>query len=363
MPFNAAFPFQLPLLPPRASFDEKEIGKLVLDARVKLAELNGLTFSLSNPFLLLSPAIIKESIASSEIENIHTTILNVLQNQLFPEDEQRKPDKEVIRYREAVMWGFEQRKELPISTRLIQGIHKKLIPDLAGSFRNTQNAILDGKTKEIIYTPPLQTEISRLMGNLENFINQQPNFKTPDLDPLVQIAICHYQFESIHPFNDGNGRTGRILMVLQLIENSILSLPTLYISGYINKNKNDYYRYLRDVTKTGKWHDYIAFMLKGFSEQATETTLLALKIKNLFFDQKKQLKSIYGKIYSSDLLEALFSFPVISPVKLGGELGVHYGTASRYLAQLEKGGFLQSKWVGKYHFFANTKLLKLIHGS
>ncbi|MEO8581682.1 MAG: Fic family protein [Patescibacteria group bacterium] len=359
---NAVYPFQLPLLPPKASFNDPAITKLVLDARVKLAELNGLTFSLANPFLLLSPAIIKESIASSEIENIHTTILNVLENQLFPEDEQKKPDKEVLRYREAALWGFNKRKKLPISSRLIQGIHKKLLPDLAGSFRITQNAILDGKTKEIIYTPPVQTEISNLMGNLENFINQQNGLVTPDWDPLIQIAMCHYQFESIHPFNDGNGRTGRILMVLQLVDKNILSLPTLYISGYINKNKNAYYQLLRTVTKTGKWEEYILFMLQGFADQATETTLLALKIKNLFQEQKQELKSVYGKIYSADLLESMFSFPVISPVKLGSELAIHYGTASRYLVQLEKGGFLQSKWVGKYHFFANIKLLKLIHG-
>jgi Fic family protein len=362
MPFTAAFPFELPLLPPQVTFEDKAITKAVLNARVKLAELNGLTFSLPNPFLLLSPAIIKESIASSEIENIHTTVLNVLENQLFPEDEQKKTDKEVLRYREAAMWGFEQRKEIPISSRLIRGIHKRLIPELAGSFRTTQNAILDGKTKEIVYTPPLQTEIPRLMGNLENFINQQEGLKTPDWDPLIQIAISHYQFESIHPFNDGNGRTGRILMVLQLVENRILSWPTLYISGYINENKNDYYRHLRNITKNGNWRDYILFILEGFSKQATETQLLALDIKNLFFEQKEELKTKYGKIYSSDLLEALFTFPVISPVKLGHELGVHYGTASRYLTQLEKGGFLQSKWVGKYHFFANSKLLKLIHG-
>jgi Fic family protein len=363
MPYNSVLPFELPLLPPQISLlADIALTRAILDARVKLAELNGLTFSLSNPFLLLSPAIIKESIASSEIENIHTTVLNVLENQLFPEDEQKNPDKEVLRYREAAMWGFDQRNQIPISSRLIKGIHERLLPDLSGAFRTTQNAILDGKTKKIIYTPPLQTQIPILMGNLENFINQQNGVVTPDWDPLVQIAISHYQFESIHPFNDGNGRTGRILMVLQLVNNKILSLPTLYISGYINKNKNEYYRHLRAVTKLGKWKEYLMFMLQGFSEQATETTLLALTIKNLFFQQKEELKTTYGKIYTTDLLEALFSFPVITPVKLGHELGVHYGTASRYLIQLEKGGFLQSKWVGKYHFFANTKLLKLIHG-
>jgi len=362
MPFHATYPFNLPLLPPHVSLDDTAITKAVLDARVKLAELNGLTFSLPNPFLLFSPAIIKESIASSEIENIHTTVLNVLESQLFPEDEQKKPDKEVLKYREAVLWGFEERKQIPISSRLITGIHKKLLPELLGSFRTTQNAIVDGRTKEIIYTPPLQKDIPVLMGNLENFIHQQLGSTMPDWDPLIRIAIAHYQFESIHPFNDGNGRTGRILMVLQLLEHRILSWPTLYISGYINRNKNQYYQHLRDITREEKWKEFVLFMLQGFAEQATETTLLALNIKNLFFAQKNELKTNFKKIYTTDLLEAFFAFPIITPIKLGHELGVHYGTASRYLTQLEKGGFLQGKWVGKYHFFANTKLLKLIHG-
>ncbi len=151
-------------------------------------------------------------------------------------------------------------------------------------------------------------------------------------------------------------------MVLQLINDKVLFLPTLYISGYINQNKSEYYRLLLNVTKEGKWRDYIIFMLTGFYEQAKETKMYALKIRNLYFELKNELKGKTPKIYSADLLDALFSFPIISPVKLGTELNVHYGTASRYLKQLESSGVLQSKWVGKYHFFANRKLLSVLHG-
>jgi Fic family protein len=196
------------------------------------------------------------------------------------------------------------------------------------------------------------------MNNLENFINGSI---LPEVDPLIRCAIGHYQFEAIHPFSDGNGRTGRILVVLSLVNAGILSLPILYISGYINKNKNDYYRLLLEVTTNGNWDEYILFMLNGFYLQAKETKDLLFKIMKLFFDFKKELKKDHKKIYSADLVEALFSYPVITPVKLANELGIHYTTASRYLVELEKSGTLSSKKIGKYHFFANKQLLQIIH--
>lgn len=236
------------------------------------------------------------------------------------------------------------------------------MPDYRGDYRSTPNAIQNTKTKEIIYTPPVQAQIPSLIGNLENYINLNFSTNESDVDPLIKAAISHYQFEAIHPFGDGNGRTGRIIMVLQLIQERVLFLPTLYISGYINKNKSEYYRLLLAVTVDHNWRDYIIFMLNGFYEQAKETKIFALKIKDLYFELKQELKAKNQKIYSADLLDALFTFPIISPVKLAAEINVHYGTASRYLVQLEKSGVLKSKWMGKYHFFMNKKLLTVLHG-
>lgn len=354
MSFNATKPQDLKLLPPKLEITD-EVKSLLLQARVEIAELKGYSFSLNNPFLLLSPAAIKEAVASSEIENIHTTVINVLENQLFPEEEQSQPDKEVLRYREALYWGYENIKKYGISTRLIKGIHKKLLLG-GGSYRKTQNAITQGGGV-IRYTPPLQSNISDYLGNLENFINDN----NPNLDPLLKAIISHYQFESIHPFIDGNGRTGRILMILTLVQDNLLNPPVLFISGYINSHKNEYYDSLLEVTKNNNWNDYLIFMLKGFTQQARETKDLALQVKNAYFDLKQNLKVNHTDIYSADLLETLFTYPVINPSKLSDELGVHRSTASRHLKNLEKVGILKKKSVGTYILYANVPLLKVLH--
>jgi len=356
MSFNPTYPFNLPLLPPEIDFKSKEFLELLIKARTELGELKGYSFSMPNPMLLISPAIIKESIASSNIENINTTIIDVLQNQLFPEIEQKQPDKEVLRYRDAAIWGYENLKSIALSSRLITGIQKKLIPSSHGEYRKQQNKIENSVTKEILYTPPVASHIPKLISNWENFVNYRPD----NIDPLIASAIAHYQFEAIHPFNDGNGRTGRILMILQLIQDEILSLPTLYISGYINKNRNNYYKLLRSVTIKEDWNSFILFILNGFYLQAKETKETLFNIMKLFHSLKNEIKEKHKKIYSADLIETLFSYPIITPVKLGKELNIHYTTASRYLSGLQKTGFLKESIVGKYHFYINQKLLNIM---
>ncbi len=177
---------------------------------------------------------------------------------------------------------------------------------------------------------------------------------------LDKISKFHLVFENIHPFNDGNGRTGRILMVLQLIQDEVISLPILYISGYINKNRTEYYKLLRQVTTKEDWNSFILFMLSGFYLQAKETKEILFNIMKLFHSYKDEIKNKHKKIYTADLIEALFSFPIITPVKLGKELGIHYTTASRHLVTLEKSGFLKENVVGKYHFYTNQKLLNIM---
>lgn len=355
MSFPAIHPFDLPHLPPAGDFSDRGTMKILLKARTELGELKGYSSALPNPMLLLSPAVLKESVVSSRIENINTTVENVLQGQLFPEIEQQQPEKEVLHYREALLWGFEQLKKLPLSTRIVLGVQKRLLPDSTGSYRKIQNSIQDVAAGKVVYTPPPAQNIPGLMGNWENFIHSED-----DVDPLVKCAMAHYQFEAIHPFVDGNGRTGRILMVLYLVEQGFLSLPLLYVSGYINRNRSEYYKLLNEVSSSQRWKPMVDFLLTALYFQAKETKETLVAAMALYHEMRKRIRSGFPKVYSGDLVEALFTYPIISPVSLGKALGIHYTTASRYLTTLASGKVLGEAVVGKYHFFVNKKLLELL---
>ena len=356
MSFEPTYPHHLTHLPPVKVIKNEDFHEILLKARVELAELKGACGNIPNPLLLMSPAIIRESVASSNIENINTTLEEALQGQLFPEAEQRAPDKEVLRYRKALSWGFENITQYALSTRVILGIQSRLQPDGNGEYRRVQNQIVNSATQEVLDTPPIASDIPDLISNWEHYVNDRDNI----LDPLVKAAIAHYQFESIHPFTDGNGRTGRILMVLQLVYDGLLSIPVLYISGYINQNRSEYYRLLRVVTQTEEWHEYISFMLKGFYLQAKETKEDLQKIISYFNDVKLLLKQKHMKIYSADLVEALFTYPVITPTKLASVLNMHRDTASKHLKELAKAGILSEAKIGKYHYFANKPLMNIL---
>lgn len=356
MLFNPTYPHRLALLPPQKTIANTDFGDLLIKARVELAELKGACGQIPNPLLLMSPAITRESVASSNIENINTTLADVLQWQLFPETEQRQPDKEVLRYREAMQWGFENVERLSLSTRLITGIQKRLIPDGNGQYRREQNQIANFASRESLYTPPIANDLPNLIGNWENYANANDDI----LDPLIRVIISHYQFEAIHPFRDGNGRTGRILMILQLIQYELLQFPVLYISGYINQHRSEYYNHLLSITKEQNWHGFIEYMLQGFYIKAMETRKDLKKITILFEQIKEQIKLENKKIYGIELVEAIFTYPVITPTKLASELNMHYTTTSRYLSQLTEMGILKEAFVGKHHLFANHKLLKIL---
>ncbi len=356
-PFDPAQgkPFDLPFLPPFGNFTDPETIKILLKARTELGELKGYSSALPNPMLLLSPAVLKESVKSSQIENISTTVENVLQVQLFPEAEQRKPEKEVLHYREALVWGFKQLNGLPLSTRIVVGVQKKLLPESAGGYRKMQNSIQDVAAGKVIYTTPSAEKIPDLMGNWEKFLHAED-----DIDPLVKCVMAHYQFEAIHPFIDGNGRTGRILMVLYLVEQGFLAIPLLYVSGYINKNRSEYYRLLSDVSAKQNWVPLVNFLLNALYLQARETKETFTAAMGLYHKMREKVRTEFPRIYSGDLVEALFVFPIISPVSLGKTLNIHYTTASRYLATLAKGKILVEAEVGKYHLFVNKRLLELL---
>lgn len=355
MSFDPTHPARLDPLPPMADLKNEDFAEVLLKARVELAELKGASGQIPNPLLLTAPLLVRESVESSGIENINTTVANVLENQLLPVDEQNKTDKEVLQYREALYWGQNNLKDLSLSSRMILGIHKRLLKEKGGAYRTIQNHIVNSKTGEILFTPPVQSQIPSLIGNWETYVNDHKK-----LDPLIRVAIAHQQFESIHPFEDGNGRTGRILMVLQLVRDEILEMPILFISGYIQNNRAEYYRLLREVSAKGNWHDYIAFMLQGFHLQANETRKTLKKVSDLHKELKDTIKTEHPKIYSADLLEALFSFPVIIPTKLASEMNIHYTTASKHLSQLAEAGILSSMKAGRNHFFINKKLVSIL---
>lgn len=354
MSFKPDTPFALPLLPTNIDLKEANFSRLLLQARTELAELKGFAHALPNPMLLMSPAILREAVASSNIENINTTVVKALQMQLFPDKHQQQADKEVLRYREALLWGFSQMEDLPISTRLILGIQKQLLPESAG-FRTTQNQIINSATGETLYTPPPATDIPALMGNLEKYVHQ-PDSET---DPLIKSAITHYQFEAIHPFGDGNGRTGRILMVLQLVHEGILNYPTLYISGYINRHRSEYYRLLREVSISNTWVPFIQYMLQGFYQQAKATKETLYSVMELYNEVKEELRERQPKIYSADLVDILFSYPIVTPTSLAEKLDVHRRTAARYLEELRKNNFLTDQITGRHHLYINKPLIAL----
>ncbi len=356
MPYNSAEPFEVPPLPPREDLETASILKALVKASRQTGELNGYCASVPNPMLLMSLAMTKESVESSRIEDIVTTVESVLEGQVLPESEVKGPDKEVLRYREAMYWGMANLKQYSISTRLIQGIHKKLIPSSSG-YRKQQNAIMNQRTEEVIYTPPPATEINQLLQNWENFVNATD--ATPPLDPLIRCALAHYQFEAIHPFMDGNGRTGRILLVLQLVQEGLLEHPVLYISGFLNKRRSDYYKNLLDVTRNRNWEHFILFMLEGFELQALKTEHKLLEMMLVYKELKKAIRDNHSKMKAEEVTNHLFSNLVTNPAKFGRALGIHHQTASRHLAELRDAQLLKDFWMGKNHFYFHPDLVKL----
>lgn len=357
MSFDPTRPFRVPPLPPKGvDFNSAEILKSVNLASRQLGELNGYSEAVPNPGLLMAPFIIQESVASSAIENINTTVVDFIQGQLFPEVEQREPDKEVARYREALLWGHKNLSKYALSTRLIVGIQKTLLENPEDGYRKLQNKIENSASKEILYTPPIAADLAELMSEWEKFANEEGE----EIDPLIRCALSHYQFEAIHPFSDGNGRTGRILMVLQLVAHGILNSPILFISGYLNANRSEYYRALNGVTRNGGWETYLKFMLSGFYLQAMSTKVTLFKIMKLHAEMKEKVRKDHGSSYSAELIDHLFIQPITTPVRLGEALGIHYMTASKKLKALASAGILSNKRVGKHHFYANNRLIALL---
>ena len=355
MAFKPTKPFSLPKLPPSIKQENVDTS-LLLEARSTLAHLKGVCQAIEHPNILLLMPMLQESLKSCEIEGIRTTIEAALENQIELHKNKKDPQaKEALLYKNAIEKGLDSMKRYSLSTRTIRSIHRELMPKGRGAFRGQQNTIVDGKGN-IIYTPPKFANINPLINNWENYVNASKS----KLDPLIRAAVCHYQFEAIHPFSDGNGRTGRILMILQMVQDQLLDHPVLYLSGYINKERPRYYELLRSVTEQKNWKEYISFVLEAVAKQAKITTDIVLTIKNTKTSFKRKLRDKQRTIYNSELLDHLFLYPVTYPSFMSSDLGIVYQTASKYLAALKKDRFLESKKVGKKILYYNMHLINCL---
>lgn len=352
-PYNS-----LPLLPPLIELETKDILKAAIEANKSLAELKGIAKTIPNQSILISTLPLQEAKLSSEIENIATTNDRLYEAFASNSNNYDPQTKEVLRYREALWEGYnELKKNGLLTTNLFVEIYRRINGTDAG-IRNTPGTKIKNSKGEILYTPPEGENIIReKLKNLEVFIHDNED----KIDPLIKMALIHYQFEAIHPFTDGNGRTGRIINVLYLIQQKQLELPILYLSRYIIENKNIYYELLRNVTENKHWQPWIIYMLNSIKETSEKTADKIIQIKELFektvIESKKKLPS---KVYSKELLELIFEQPY-SKVEFVVNTGIaKRQTAAEYLKELEKIKILKSRKVGKEVLYLNVKLYELL---
>jgi len=356
---NSNIPFnELPLLPPdNAKIETIAILRQVTLASIALAELKGLAYTLPNPSILLNAVILKEAQMSSEIENVITThdkLYQALSATGKPIDHETK---EVLRYREAMLTGFNMvMKKGFLNINGIVSIQEILEENKAGLRRLPGTSLKNSITGEVIYTPPDDYDtILLLMKNLESYMNE-----TDVISHLIKLAVQHYQFESIHPFYDGNGRTGRIINVLYLCLHGLLDSPVLYLSDYIIKHKADYYRLLGEVKINNNWEGWVLFMLRAVEETARQTNNQIKSINGLFLKLQDKIKENAPKLYNKELLELLFEQPYCKIEFLVDRLKISRVTASKYLSGLEKIGMLQSKKIWKETIYINIELFELL---
>lgn len=355
--FNQKIPYNdLPLLPPKADIETKNILRKTVSAGRALAQLNGTLINLPNPTLFLDTIYLQEAKASSEVENIITTNDELYKSLVADRKIENLATKEVLSYKEALWLGLEELKTKPfITTNLCIKI-VQCIKQNKASIRNTAGTTLSNANGEVIYTPPSGEAIIReKLANLEKFINEDQT-----IDPLIKMAILHYQFEAIHPFSDGNGRTGRILLLLYLKLSGLLDTPAIYLSEYIIKNKIEYYKCLRDVTEKNEWEAYILYMLDLIEETSTKGLKRLNKITAAIDKTASEIKKILPKVYSKDLIEILFRLPYTKRQHLIDENIGSLKTVGNYLIALEEKGFLKSEKVGKEKLYLNPKLLEIL---
>jgi Fic family protein len=349
----------LPLLPLDIDLESKVVLKKLALAHRALAELKGVAATMPNESILINTLALQEAKDSSEIENIITT-----QNELFQSDAASKnfvtlAAKEVHIYADALRYGFEQVKTQGLLTNNHILKMQSIIEENSAGFRKLPGtALKNGATGEVIYIPPQEPqEIINLMTNLEKFINDDD---LCDWDSLTKMAVIHHQFESIHPFYDANGRTGRIVNILYLVKQGLLKIPVLYLSRYINQNKADYYRLLQAVRTKGDWEEWVLFILDGVEETSRQTIVLIEKIRDLMRVTKGEMRDKLPKIYSQDLLNNLFRHPYTKIEFVAQELRCTRQTASKYLDELVNIGLLEKLQIARENFYLNIQLYDLL---
>lgn len=344
-------------LPPSTEIETKAVLKQLSAAHRYLALLNGRCDAIPNENILINTLALQEAKESSAIENIITTHDELYKAQLFEAYFTNASAKEVSRYAEALKLGFAiVRKDKLITHKTILEIQCHLEQNDAGYRRLPGTALKNERTGETVYTPPQDyNSIKNLMDNLVEFMNRDD---MSDADPLVKMAVLHHQFETIHPFYDGNGRTGRILNVLYLVKEDLLALPILYLSRYMIQYKADYYRLLQQVREDGNWEPWILYILKAVEETARQTLHLIEGIKKLMQEYKNRIRTELPKIYSQDLLNNLFKHPYTKIEFMENDLNVRRKTAAKYLMLLVDAGLLEKVKIGTSNFYINQPLYK-----
>ena len=349
--------FDLKSLPPAVDLETRAILRTVAVAHRYLAELKGIAATIPNESILLQTLALQEAKDSSEIENIVTTHDDLFKARLADESVQPAA-KEVSRYVDALQVGFNAvRRTQLITVNQILEIQQTLEQNEAGFRKLPGTSLRNRDTGEVVYTPPQDHDtIVRLMTDLESFINDPSRMP---VDPLIKMAILHYQFESIHPFYDGNGRTGRILNILYLVANGLLNLPILYLSRFVIQHKPEYYRLLQAVRDEGGWEPWVIFMLEGVAATSRQSIGLIVQIREMMQDYKHRIRTEFPKIYSQDLLNNLFRHPYTKIAILQQELSVSRLTATRYLDRLAVAGYVEKRRIGRVNYYINTPLVNL----
>jgi Fic family protein len=354
----------IPNLPLPYDLETVAVLKQLNKANKKLAELKGIARTIPNENILISMLALQEARDSSAVENIVTTQDDLYQAGVSDNIRIINPaTKEVLRYREAIFEGFEMvRKNKILSNNVIKKVQEKVKQNNAGFLVSPSKALVNQSDGRVIYTPPQDiNEVNEKMSNLEAFINDQ---ELSSLDPLIKMAVIHHQFESIHPFGDGNGRTGRIVNILYLVITDLLDLPILYLSRYITHRKGEYYHLIqairdKNTDNAKEWEEWILFILKGVEETAGNTIELVKGISQLMAEYKNVLRPIFDKAYKHELINNLFFHPYTKIEYMQHDMMVQRKTAAKYLDRIVETGLLEKVKKGRENYYINVKLCNL----
>ena len=345
----------LPVLPPPADLETRAVLKHCIAARSALAGLKRSAEHLPNSGMLINTLPLLEAQASSEIENIVTTADALFQH-MHDRGGSDAATREALRYREALLEGFRALAHRPVSTRTAETICTRIKGVEMTVRRVPGTALKNSASGEIIYTPPeSENRLRELLANWEQYVHA-----IDALDPLVRLAVAHYQFEAIHPFTDGNGRTGRVLNSLLLVQWGLLSTPILYLSRYIIANKGEYYRRLLAVTQEENWEPWLLFMVQGVEETAHWTSAKIDAVRRLVDATSRHVRQKLPKLYSYELVDVLFQQPYSRIANLVSAKIAERQAASRYLKGLVSVGVLREQAVGREKLFLNSRLLRLL---